>query len=152
MPRTDRSGGEVITVPAQVNFRADRIAALRHLARAAGAAESRQLRLEAERAQRNQVAAFGALMQVLIRDGVIGFARETRPRAFEQHEQILRDAQIVGAFPWGAERSVIYASAAILFEDEARVIGDRLTTTLLGPVEATFGPEPEWIELATVSR
>lgn len=128
--------------------KAERIAALRELARGADTDEAWTLRSEAARVQLDQAAAYDVVMQTLMRQSGIGYVRETRPRAFEQHERIIRDSRIIGAFPWGAERSVIYASAAVLFEDEIVTVGDRIRPTLLGPIVETFGPDSEWIALA----
>lgn len=130
--------------------KADRIAALRELVRGVDTDDAWTLRSEAAQVALDQAAAYDVVMQTLMRQGGIGYVRETRPRAFEQHERIVRDSRIIGAFPWGAERSVIYASAAVLFEDEIVKVGDRIRPTLLGPIVQTFGPDSGWIELAGI--
>ncbi|MFI9507176.1 hypothetical protein [Nocardia sp. NPDC052566] len=129
----------------QLGPKADRISAMRKLIYCATPTQARQLLCAAKEYASHQQIAFSALEQTLTDAYRVGYARETRPRAFSEHDRTVRAAQIAGRFPWGAERAVVYASAAVLFEAEANRIGSQIRPTLLRPVLMILGPEHCWI-------
>lgn len=126
--------------------KADRIHALRELASSLDPVRAGQLLELAAQAAAAQAIAIHALSDAVGRAGSMGFFRESRPKAYAAHQAVARDTRMAGVYPYGAESAVLNASSAILFENEAILVGERVRETLMGPVVALFGTESQWID------
>lgn len=104
----------------------------------AGAARLRQLS-DADAGARN--VAREVLVREVERHGGLEFFRESRPRAFAAHRRVQCDAGEVAIYPWGTEQAILDAATAILYEDEAESVGDRIRATLTHPVVELLGSE-----------
>jgi hypothetical protein len=124
-----------------ISARSESIQRVRMQAQGATAAQADELRRCAIDDKFAQEAAFQVLHRTLLARCAYSYVRELRPAAWREFVSTVAAARSPGVLPWGAERAVIFAAAAILFREEAQIAGERVVATLSAPMRTVFADD-----------